>query len=267
MTNNLLVFPNFEQLSKKSERLRTELSMLLLERDELQFVICKNIETVYMLKLGGYEYKAFETQCAFLQIKRKHELIQGKINRQEKVNINSIDKILDKEFSDYKEKLNEQIDKMNEAIENSKATLLSKEDSNELKKLYRKIVKDLHPDLNPNITESQKQLFENAVNAYKNGDLTTLRIIGQMVCDFSIQMPSVDTVSLLEDNIKNLENMINSINKSISKIKNNYPYTMKAIIEDDAKIEEQKAELEEIILQYKDGIKIYQNRIDELMGV
>ena len=35
-------------------------------------------------------------------------------------------------------------------------------------KLYRKIVKALHPDINPEVTEAQVQLFDNAVAAYKN---------------------------------------------------------------------------------------------------
>lgn len=52
-TGNVIVFPDFEKLKSEVEKMRTELSMLLLERDELQFVICKNIETEYMLKLGS----------------------------------------------------------------------------------------------------------------------------------------------------------------------------------------------------------------------
>ena len=63
-SGNVIVFPDFEKLKNEVEKMRTELSMLLLERDELQFVICKNIETEYMLKLGSIEYKAYEAQCA-----------------------------------------------------------------------------------------------------------------------------------------------------------------------------------------------------------
>ncbi len=46
----MILFPEFEELKEKVERLRTELSMLLSERDELRFVVCKNIETAYILK-------------------------------------------------------------------------------------------------------------------------------------------------------------------------------------------------------------------------
>ena len=145
-SNNVIVFPNFEKLKSEVEKMCTELSMLLLERDELQFVICKNIETEYMLKLGSIEYKAYEAQCAVLRLKRKIELIQAKKNRQEKIIISDIEETLDNEFAEYQKQLDEQIDKMNDALKRSKAEFLSDENNKELKKLYRNIVKALHPD-------------------------------------------------------------------------------------------------------------------------
>lgn len=135
-SGNVIVFPDFEKLKSEVEKMRTELSMLLLERDELQFVICKNIETEYMLKLGSIEYKAYEAQCAALRLKRKIELIQAKKHRQEKVIISAIEETLDNEFAEYQKQLDEQIDKMNDALKRSKAEVLSDEDNKELKKLY-----------------------------------------------------------------------------------------------------------------------------------
>ena len=40
----IILFPEFATLKEEIEKLRTELSMLLLERDELKYVECKNIE-------------------------------------------------------------------------------------------------------------------------------------------------------------------------------------------------------------------------------
>ena len=196
-SGNVIVFPDFEKLKSEVEKMRTELSMLLLERDELQFVICKNIETEYMLKLGSIEYKAYEAQCAALRLKRKIELIQAKKNRQEKVIISTIEETLDNEFAEYQKQLDEQIDKMNDALKRSKAEVLSDEDNKELKKLYRKIVKALHPDINPDVSQAQVQLFDNAVSAYKNGDLGTLRIIGEMVGNNPLPVHHKDAMTQL----------------------------------------------------------------------
>lgn len=263
--SKLIILPDYEKLKEKVERLRTELSMLLLERDELQLVICRNIETAYMLELGSLEYKAYEAQCTFLRLKRKLELIQAKINRQEKVIISKIEDTLDQEFAEYKEKLDEQINKMNEAIEHSKGRVLTDEENKELKKTYRKIVKSLHPDLNPNITEGQKQLFENAVEAYKNGNLEMLKIIGEMVTEPTVPEKSVDAMTMLKENADNLEKMISVIQQNITDIKSKYPYTMKDIVENKEKTKERRKEIESILEQYNEGILLYKKKIDELM--
>ncbi len=264
-STEITAFLGFEKLQKKVERLKTEHSMLLLERDELKFVTCRNIEVAYMLELGGLEYKAYKAQCDFLRIKRKYELIQAKINRQENIVISKIEDTLNQEFEEYKVKLDILINKMNEAIEYNKSDTLTIEESREIKKIYRKIVKSLHPDLNPNITEAQKQLFKNAVEAYKNGDIKTIRIIGETVDDSAFLEQSADTVTVLKENVQRLEKMIAFVKKDIINIKNSYPYTMKEIIDDEQKTENRKKEIENIINQYNNGISFYTAKIDEVL--
>ncbi len=264
-TGNVIVFPDFEKLKNEVERMRTELSMLLLERDELQFVICKNIETEYMLKLGSIEYKAYEAQCAALRLKRKIELIQAKKNRQEKVIISAIEETLDTEFAEYQKQLNEQIDKMNDALKRSKAEVLSDEDNKKLKKLYRKIVKALHPDINPDVSEAQVQLFDNAVSAYKNGDLNTLKIIGEMVGNSPLPEQHKDALTQLNEEKERLQKLLKAIRDRIEQIKSEYPYTMKEIIEDEEQTEQKKKELENILSQYNELISIYKAKIEEMI--
>lgn len=262
---NVIVFPDFEKLKNEVERMRTELSMLLLERDELQFVICKNIETEYMLKLGSIEYRAYEAQCLSLRLKRKIELIQAKKNRQEKVIISAIEETLDTEFAEYQKQLNEQIDKMNDALKRSKAEVLTNEKNKELKKLYRKIVKALHPDINPDVSETQVNLFDNAVQAYKNGDLGTLRIIGEMVGNNPLPEQHKDAMTQLVEERERLQGLLKSIRESIDNIKSEYPYSMKDILEDTEKTEQKKQELENILSQYNELISIYKAKIEEMI--
>lgn len=264
-SGNVIVFPDFEKLKSEVEKMRTELSMLLLERDERQFVICKNIETEYMLKLGSIEYKAYEAQCAALRLKRKIELIQAKKNRQEKVIISAIEGTLNSEFAEYQKQLNEQIDKMNDALKRSKAEVLTNEENKELKKLYRKIVKALHPDINPDVSETQVNLFDNAVQAYKNGDLNTLRIIGEMVGNRPLPEQHKDALTQLNEEKERLQNLLKAIRDSIEQIKSEYPYTMKEIIEDEEQTEQKKKELENILSQYNELISIYKAKIEEMI--
>ncbi len=263
--HNLILFPDFENLRNEVEKMKTELSMLLSERDELQFVICKNIETQYMLKLGALEYKAYEAQCASLRLKRKIELIQAKKNRQEKISVSAIEAKLDEEFDEYQKQLNEQIEKMNDAINRSNAKVLSDEDTKELKKLYRQIVKLLHPDMNPDVSQTQLKLFDNAVTAYKNGDLPTLKIISEMVCDNPLPHHHQNPMTRLSEEKKRLEKLLKNIKESIDKIKSDYPYIMKDIISDPAKTAQKKQELENILEYYNELIAVYKAKIEEML--
>ena len=264
-SNNIIILPELEELKAEVERLRTELSMLMLERDELKFVICKNIEAEYMLKLGGLEYKAYEAQCNVLRLKRQLELMQARLNRQESIVMAVIETILNTEFAEYQKKLDEQMGKMNEAIERSNADVLSEEETKELKKLYRKIVKALHPDMNPNITEAQRQLFDNAVMAYKNGNLDALRAIAGMIGDADLQVNQTDAKARLLEEKKSLEKLLENVREEIQTIKSEYPYTMKELLADDEKVEARKRELELIISKYEEIAGVYKARIDELM--
>jgi uncharacterized protein YnzC (UPF0291/DUF896 family) len=215
----VILFPDFEKLKASVEKLRTELSMLVLERDELVFVECKNIEMAYMLTIGGLEYKAYEIECAILRLKRKAQLIQAKKNRQEKVVMSKIDELLDAEFAEYQAKLNEQVEKMNAAIERSKGKALTDEETRELKKLYRAVVKALHPDIHPDLSDAKIQLFQNAVSAYENGNLNELKIISAMVSEPALPDDKPDAISQLIKERERLTKLSQTVKDRITEIK------------------------------------------------
>ena len=264
-STTVIPYPLYDKVKSEVEKLKIELSMFVLERDDLVFVECKNIEMAYMLSVGGLEYKAFELNCIVLRLKRKIELIQAKKNRQEKVVLSAIEEILDVEFAEYQAKLDEQIGKMNAALDRSKGKELTDSESRELKKLYIGIVKALHPDLHPNISPEKIKLFLNAVEAYKKGDLTGLRIISEMVVDKKISLEHTDALSLLVKEKDRLSELIKGLKEDIIKIKSEYPYTMKSLIQDSDKISEKKKELEGIIEEWEKALDFYKSKLSEVM--
>ena len=258
-------FPEFAALKAEVEKLRVEISMLLLERDELRFVICKNIETAYMLALGSLEYKAFELNCNVLRIKRKIDLIQAKKNRQENIALPAIDKLLDKEFAGFQCQLNEQIDKMNKALDHSQGHVLTDEETKQIKKLYRSIVKALHPDLHPEITPAQMQLFQNAVQAYENGDIVNLLIISEMVAEPVVPEQSESGLSILTKDKERLTKTLELIREQIANIKSEYPYTMKELVNAPEQVAEKRTELEKMIEELKEAYNLYAGRLKEML--
>ena len=264
--NNVITLnTDFEKLKADVEKIRVELSMLVLERDNLLFQECKNIEMAYMLAVGGLEYKAYKIECEILRLKRKAELIQAKKNRQEKVILSEIEETLDFEFAEYEARLNEELGKMNSALERSKGKLLSEEETSEMKKLYRGIVKSLHPDLHPDLSETEIQLFHNAVEAYENGDLNGLRIIGEMIADSVLPDIKSDGLAFLIKEKERLIGLLQIMKERISKIKSEYPYTMKAFVQDPKKIEARKTELRDYIKELNETLAAHAAKIAEMM--
>lgn len=261
----IILLPEFEALKKEVEKLRTEVSMLLLERDELKLVLCKNIEAAYMLALGGLEYKAFELNCAVLRLRRKIDLIQAKKNRQEKIILSDIEKLLDEEFAEFRRQLDEKINKMNEALDRKKWLPLTDEEVKEIRKLYRNIVKALHPDLHPDVTPAQLQLLQNASESYGRGDLIGLRLISEMVGS-NIPDENEDGMTALAKDKERLTKALELIREDISIIKSEFPYTMKDLVKDPEQIAKMRAELEETVAKLRETYDIYEARIKEMVG-
>ena len=261
----IVVFPVSSELKKEIEKLRTEISMLLLEHDNVLYVECKNIEAAYMLAVGSLEYRALELDFEVRRLQRKIDLIQEKINRQENVVLRFIDAILDKEFADYQKELNKRLADLNDAIERYDARALSPEEVAEIKKLYRRIVKVLHPDLNPEISEAEKVLFFRATTAYERGDLKTMRLIANMTAGCSIVDLNDESVKVLEEERTRLQKVCKSLRRSIEDIKAKYPYSMKEFVQDEEQISEKNVELQETIAQLEELRREYQNLIHKML--
>lgn len=155
-----------QELKKQIRELKEHIADLMLQRDELRFVICENIKTEYMLTIGQLEYKVYQAYCQYLRLRRKKEMMQACKNRKQPIRIDEIERTLNVEFLEYQQKLDEKIREMKEALNRSKMDLLSPEKTSEIKKKYHMIVKQLHPDLHPSLSDAKKELFYQATEAF-----------------------------------------------------------------------------------------------------
>ena len=266
IAGNIIVLPEHEELKREVEKLRAEVPMMVLERDNLRLIECRNLEAAYMLSVGALEHKAYETQCIVLRLKRKLEMIQAKRNRQEKISLADIEERLNIEFAEYQQKVQEQIQKMNAAIEYSNGTPMTAEETKEIKKMYSSIVKAMHPDLHPNQTQEERELFINAIKAYKNGDIVTIRLIYTMRGEATLPDKGGDAFKTLMREKERLTKILQTLREEIEKIKSEFPYTMRAFLNDERQVAAKKEELESIIKQYQEAAELYESRIKEMLG-
>lgn len=218
-----------------------------------------------MLIFGSLEYKVFSAFCKYHRLRRKRTLIQARINRKEKIDLSEIESILDLEFAEYKEKLDSKMDEINHAIYRSHLELLSKDDTILLKKLYRKIVRILHPDLNPELSEREKELFYNATESYKAGDLDTLQLIYDIVCTGEMDADNPLTGKSLMDEVKRLEDLVNKIQNDIDLIKSQSPYTWNIYVEDEEKKLDKLNTLKDELKSYQEAINTQEEYIEKLL--
>lgn len=280
------------RLKAEIQALRELLTALVFERDNLLHVTCKEIEADYMRELGSLEAEIYHAECEARYLLRKMERMQASINRRERIEVREIDEDLKAQYEEYQKIYEEFVRRIFESAEfqfrrkKNKASSQKShshesapeaaddqpgaakpqaEDTEEkkLKKLYRAIVKAMHPDLHPAQDAATKELFKKAITAYKDGDLKTLTEIASMIAE-EHEEPAHDPVeSLLREKARILT-LIRNVRAEIHLIKTRFPYTQKAILEDPVRLAEEKAKLQARLNQAKRQAEIYIKRMAEL---
>ena len=258
----IIISPEYKNLLDTIKKLKDEVAALYEEKHQLIYHECKFIEAEYMSKVGVLEYKVYEFMCKVYRIKRKIELYQMYINRQEKVDEQAVEAQLDDEYKEYEEKLKQMSEDLKIALDNASKELLTREEAEELKRIYRKLIKKLHPDLNPNCTQEDLNLLIKVTKAYENGDLQTLRNFELLIQEISEKEELESEFEELKKQKLKYEEIIEKILNDIEKIKSEFPYNKKEFIKDEKQISEKKDMLNETLEYYK---KIY-NEMSEILS-
>ena len=123
----------------------------------------------------------------------------------------------------------------------------------------------MHPDINPSVTDAEKELFYTATEAYKNGDLPSLQIIYDIVCsDQDIEDCDLSGKSL-DDEVERLEGLVGQIQDYINIIKSTPPYTWKIYLEDEKKKSERLKSLEYDLKSFEEAVRTQEEAIKDLM--
>ena len=85
---------------------------------------------------------------------------------------------------------------LQDALNRKNYKTLSEENAKELKNIYRKLIKKLHPDLNKENAIKNKNLLLQVTQAYENGDLETLRNL-ELLTDEIIEKENIENIIVL----------------------------------------------------------------------
>jgi hypothetical protein len=205
-----------------------------------------HLESLYISKIGYLQIDKLQIQLRIKALKRKIELVVACINKEEPVDLINIELQIATELANAEKTI------LQAAADLDNATFLlshlaTPSHGKELKDLYKQLAKQLHPDVNTNLTDKQKELWHIVQQAYNNGDLEKLRAI-PIVYQNELKNAEDAFLQLSEEElllkIKVLQEGIHVLEREMLAIKQEFPFCMQDEILDDEWIANQKQDLQ-----------------------
>lgn len=233
-TKTAILHPEVQRLKEECEILQAKLSEIIFEHDELVFTKIPNLNARYLISAGSSDIELYRIIIEVSRLKRTIELIQASINRGKKPDIVEIEVQLETEFREWEKEIKDKVKSLENArkrFENS----MSDEESVEFKQLYRTLVKKLHPDLNREQTENEKNLWLKLQKAYQAGDMDEMKLISILLSDSGENVLQSESSGIEEwTKTKNgLNEKIDGIQKKIDLLKSQFPCSIQDQIFDE----------------------------------
>jgi len=231
MNTQIDISPRKKQLKEEYERLQLEYAALVAERDELENSEGPRLTALYMEAVGQLQYEVLVLRYEIALLKQKRDLLQAYKNRGEKADLNYVDEQVEATAKTYNENIQREEEKIKQAkayIEEQKEEEKKNQENEkrELRDLYRKLVHRLHPDLHPEQTEWEKELFLKVQDAYEKGDLEKLRELAQQLeAGMPADAVNNETTEEWEERVNQLKEEIAKIREEIEKILQEFPFT------------------------------------------
>ena len=248
-----------EELLSRFDILRTEYIKLLNDKDVLEHWGKPQLEALYASRIGSYQVEQLQLELRAKALKRKIEMVRSIIVRNLPLDVEAIERQAAAELAEAQLQVMQQVAK----VEQSKAMLShleSPERSAELRKIFKQLAKQLHPDVNPRLTAEQKEIWHKVKEAYETGDLEKIKAL-QVIYEKEISKAEDLLERLGEEEIK-LKNEvmaegIKQLEKEIQKIRCNFPFDIEDKIKDEAWVTEQQQAIQKMI----DRLRVYEGEL------
>ena len=258
-----------EQHSEYADKLKLvaeEIESALLEIDYINLQANPKILIDYAVKIGSFETQLYEIQLRARREKHKLELMRAKANAGEQIDVATIEATLDMKFELWEKQCKAKIEAQLAAIEKKQASKpLSPEESKELSKLHKTLIKRLHPDINPDCTEQQKKQFFLAQTAYENGDIESLRALAAITEGLEKRGSKVfETEAEAEAQLLCMQAQLKITEERLEQLKQNKPYIYLEKLENTDWVVEQVQPLKDQINEQEQVYAAYKKMTAEL---
>lgn len=282
MSGEIIVSDTLEKMKEEIRFLKAKLAELLQERDDLVYHICPELRAKYAAEIGDYQSRANYQELMILELKRRIEIARAALNREQSISEEEVDEQIKKEYQEFHQKVDEEYQKSKKSQEEQaqkeekrkfyeeqwkKQYGKSEDDAEDIgiktkknpipdaKDLYRKIVKKLHPDMNPDVTERELELFHRAATAYEEGDIMTLQAIYDEI--YGVDRETLRDEENMDALVSLMEQLLERISKvleEIEAIKEEFPYSEKEFLENPEAVKAKQEAIIQLIQQYEKEI-------------
>jgi hypothetical protein len=251
-------------LQMQYDILKKEFTELFAQKNDMLSQEEQVLTALYLTAIGQKQHQKY---CLTVEIKmmtQRISLFQAYFNRNEYPDITAIEKKMEKQFAEYQKKMADEAKRIALAKAFLKEGFLSEGDVKKLKDVYRQIVKRLHPDINPDVTESEKDLFVKAQAAYDLCDLITLNAI-LLSLDNLASKPEVLPIDL-KAQVDTLETHVSKLKTQIEKLEKQFPFTFRDKLADDVWVDAERNQLDteiEVLTAEKNKYNEYLKLLEE----
>ncbi|WP_305209728.1 J domain-containing protein [Dubosiella newyorkensis] len=243
-----------EHKIRKQEDLYKRYVRLLLEKEKIvktNFQVQQRFIEVF----GDLRLEMLKVEIEIAKIKKEMEYLVRKKNRNESYDLEEMDDFVNQALEGMKAQY-ERMKEEQAQLKNKK--MLSQEEVKEVKRLYRRLVKLVHPDLNPHQTKEQKELWHQLQKAYRNNDLAWLRELNVLIV--------LKTKGHEEVEIEDLEDKIEAVREEIALLKEEDLYQMRELVFDEEWIDAYKEQYERERSDFEVYLRSLQKEKEKLIG-
>ena len=250
-----------EELTRRLEKLNLEFLNQYTRHKDMVENESPVLTSLYLEKLGRLKLELLEKQTEESRLRMKMNMIQAAINRDENPDLKKIDFEINNLLQDYYSRIKQQSAALDTA-EKVLSSMLTEEETKKLKEAFRLLCKRLHPDINPNQSEEEKDLFIKATAAYDLLDISELQKIILYLDESNRENLGLVSGNEKKERIMHLEKNIARLEEKIILLKAGFPFNIQDMLYDDEQVRKKQDELRDQITEAEKEIGRYSEIIN-----
>jgi hypothetical protein len=214
----------------KTHELLCESYIKLMNDKEVMLNFTKpQLESMYASKIGVLQIEILKLQLEIKALKRQIEMAQAEINQNKVPNFDQIEADIAGQLLEAQMEIMFKTYEL-EVAKQFLSHLASPDKKVDIRKIFRRLAKALHPDVNPELSSSKKEIWNKVLWAYEHGDMEQLKALEIIYAkEISESENAKNEMSEDELNLLNhtLSEGIGVLEQQITELNNSFPFSMR----------------------------------------